>query len=100
MPDGQTILFEQLRRRDADILAMSPNGGAARRLLATDAWETNPVPSPDGTRVVFTSDRDRPGRDRLGRGFEVYTMALDGSGIVRLTNNRNPDMWPDWQRLP
>jgi Tol biopolymer transport system component len=100
MPDGQTILFEQLRRRDADILAMSPNGGAARPILATDAWETNPVPSPDGTRFVFTSDRDRPGPDRLGPGFEVYTSALDGSGILRLTNNRNPDMWPDWQRLP
>jgi Tol biopolymer transport system component len=99
-PDGQTILFEQLRRRDSDILAMSPNGGGTRRVLATDAWETNPVPSPDGTRVVFTSDRDRRGRDRLGRGFEVYTMARDGSDIVRLTNNRNPDMWPDWQRLP
>jgi len=98
-PDGQTILFEQLRRRDADILAMSPNGGAARRILATDAWETNPVPSPDGTRVVFTGDRDRRGPDRLGRGFEVYTMALDGSDIVRLTNNRKVDIWPDWQRL-
>jgi Tol biopolymer transport system component len=99
-PDGQTILFEQLRRRDSDILAMSPNGGRARRVLATDAWETNPVPSPDGTRVVFTSDRDRRGRDRLGRGFEVYTMAREGSDIVRLTNNRKADIFPDWQRLP
>jgi Tol biopolymer transport system component len=100
MPDGQTIVFEQLRRRDADILALSPNGGVARRILATEAWETNPVPSPDGTRFVFTSDRDRRGPRRLGRGFEVYTMALDGSDIRRLTNNRRPDMWPDWQRLP
>jgi Tol biopolymer transport system component len=99
-PDGQTILFEQLRRRDADILAMSPNGGGTRRVLATDAWETNPVPSPDGTRIVFTSDRDRRGRDRLGRGFEVYTIARDGSDIVRLTNNRKVDIFPDWQRLP
>lgn len=99
-PDGQTILFEQLRRRDSDILAMNPNGGGTRRVLATDAWETNPVPSPDGTRIVFTSDRDRRGRDRLGPGFELYTMARDGSDIVRLTNNRKPDMWPDWQRLP
>lgn len=49
---------------------------------------------------VFTSDRDRPGRDRLGPGFEVYTMAVDGSDIVRLTNNRRPDIFPDWQRLP
>ena len=99
-PDGQTILFERLRRRDSDILAMSPNGGRARRVLATDAWETNPVPSADGTRIVFTSDRDRRGRDRLGRGFELYTMARDGSDIVRLTNNRKADIFPDWQRLP
>ena len=80
--------------------AMSPSGGAARTILGTRAWETNPVPSPDGTRIVFTSDRDRRGSDRLGRGFEVYTMAVDGSDIVRLTNNRKADIFPAWQRLP
>jgi hypothetical protein len=32
--------------------------------------------------------------------FEIYTMALDGSGIARLTNNGRPDIFPDWQRLP
>jgi len=99
-PDGQTIVFERLRRRDADIRAMSPNGGAARTILATGAWETNPVPSPDGTRIVFTSDRDRRGPDRLGRGFELYTMAIDGSDIFRLTDNRKADIFPDWQRIP
>jgi Tol biopolymer transport system component len=99
-PDGQTILFEEIRRRDSDILATGPTGGAARRVLATKAWETNPVPSPDGTRIVFTSDRDRRGRDRLNRGFEVYTMAIDGSDVRRLTDNRKADIWPDWQRLP
>ena len=99
-PDGQTIIFERLRRRDADIRSMSPSGGAARTVLGTGAWETNPVPSPDGTRIVFTSDRDRRGSGRLGRGFEVYTMAFDGSNILRLTNNRTADIFPDWQRLP
>ena len=99
-PDGQAIIFERLRRRAADIRSMSPLGGAARTILGTGAWETNPVPSPDGTRIVFTSDRDRRGSDRLGRGFEVYTMARDGSDIVRLTNNRKADIFPDWQRLP
>jgi Tol biopolymer transport system component len=79
---------------------MSADGGPVRTILATRAWETNPVPSPDGTRIVFTSDRDRRGRERLGPGFEVYTMAVDGSDIVRLTNNRRPDIFPDWQRLP
>jgi Tol biopolymer transport system component len=102
MPDGRTIVYERQRERGtrSDIVAVSATGGAPRPVLATPAWETNPVPSPDGTRLVFTSDRDRRGRERLGPGFEVYTMALDGSGVARLTNNRRPDLFPDWQRLP
>jgi Tol biopolymer transport system component len=63
-------------------------------------WDTNPIPSPDGTRILFTSDHDRRARDRINPGFEVYTMAVDGSDVVRLTNNRSIDFFPDWQRLP
>ena len=101
-PDGQAIIFERWKETGtkSDIVAIAPAGGPVRTILATKFWDTNPVPSPDGTRILFTSDRDRPGRERLGPGFELYTMALDGSGIVRLTNNRSPDIFPDWQRLP
>ena len=49
---------------------------------------------------MFTSDRDRRGRERLGRGFEVYTMAVGGAHVVRLTNNRRLNAFPDWERLP
>jgi Tol biopolymer transport system component len=102
MPDGRTIVFEQLRERGnrSDIASMGAAGGPVRKILATKAWETNPIPSPDGTRILFTSDRDRRGPDRLGPGFEVYTMAVDGTDIVRLTHNRAPDIFPDWQRMP
>jgi Tol biopolymer transport system component len=102
MPDGRTIVFEQLRRRRtrSDIASIGVDGGPVRSILSTPAWETNPIPSPDGTRILFTSDRDRRGRDRLGPGTELYTMAVDGSDVVRLTNNRRPDIFPDWQRLP
>jgi Tol biopolymer transport system component len=101
-PDGQTIIFESWKRTGtkSDIVAVAPTGGPVRTILATKFWDTNPIPSPDGTRLLFTSDRDRPGRERLGPGFELYTMALDGSDIVRLTNNRSPDIFPDWQRRP
>jgi Tol biopolymer transport system component len=102
MPDGASIVFERLRQRGnkSDILAMNPDGSGVRTILSTPAWETNPVPSPDGTRILFGSDRDirRPGR--LSNGFELYTMAVDGADIVRLTNNRQADIFPDWQRLP
>ena len=107
MPDGRTIVFERLRGGTlSDIATISVRGGKAKPILAARAWETNPVPSPDGTRIVFTSDRDRSDRrrgdysERFARTMEIYTMAVDGSDIERLTRNSRPDLWPDWQRLP
>jgi Tol biopolymer transport system component len=102
MPDGQTIVFEQLRDRGnrSDIATIPAGGGPIRQLLASRAWETNPVPSPDGTRIVFSGNLDRRGGDRLSNNFELYTMAVDGTDIDRITNNRRPDIFPDWQRLP
>ena len=49
---------------------------------------------------MFTSDRHRRGPVRLGPSFEVYTAAIDGTDVVRITRNRVPDLFPDWQRLP
>ena len=99
-PDGQRIVFEARGRRTrSDIASIVLDGSDLRLLLATPAWETNPIPSPDGTKIVFTSDRDRPGRDRINRGFEVYTMNVDGTGVTRLTTNTKVDAFPDWQRL-
>jgi Tol biopolymer transport system component len=107
MPDGRRIVFEtgvvhrrKLGTTRSDIAIMNADGGGMTPLLATAAWETNPVPSPDGTRIVFTSDRDRRGPDRLGPGFEIYTAKIDGTDIARLTSNGVPDLFPDWQRLP
>lgn len=103
MPDGKAVVFERFRQggKLSDIATIDVSDRTEHTVLATKYWETNPVASPDGTRIVFTSNRDRPGSvKRHGRGFEVYTMAVDGSDIVRLTNNRRPDLLPDWQRLP
>lgn len=102
MPDGQTIVFEQLRDRGnrSDIASIPASGGPVRKILGSRSWETNPVPSPDGTRIVFSGNLHRRGGGRLSENFELYTMDVDGSDIVRITNNRRPDIFPDWQRLP
>jgi Tol biopolymer transport system component len=102
LPDGNGLVFESLNRRSlkSDIERIGIDGRGRRAVLATSAFETNPVPSPDGMRTVFTSDRDRRGPTRLGPGFEVYTMSVDGTDIVRLTANKERDLFPDWQRLP
>jgi TolB protein len=44
--------------------------------------------SPDGTQILFQTDRDR--------NFEIYMMNADGSDPVNLTNNAGRDYWPDW----
>lgn len=53
-----------------------------------------PAWSPDGTKIVFRTDRD--GND------EIYIMNADGSGQTRLTNDTASDFRPSWQavRLP
>ena len=106
-PDGTQLAIEVAPVGDddrprSDIAVMNADGGGLRRVASTRWWETNPIWSPDGTRIAFTSDRDtRPRRsERLGTGFELYTAAADGGDVRRLTANRRPALFPDWQTLP
>lgn len=46
--------------------------------------------SPDGRRIVFTSNRDRQG--------EIYVMNRDGSGVRRLTRRAGDDFAPRFSR--
>lgn len=45
--------------------------------------------SPDGKKIIFTSDRDHKSR-------EIYTMNKDGSGVVRVTENEFFEEVPTW----
>jgi TolB protein len=103
-PNEGVIAYEHTERfpvRQSDIAMMNFDGSEKRLITTTNVYETNPSFAPDSTRIAFTSDRDNRqlSTDRLGRGFELYTMALDGSDIERLTDNRKPDLFPDWQVL-
>jgi len=63
--------------------------------------ETNPVWSPDGRYIAFTSDRAsrRRKQERNGRDFELYTVRANGTHLRRLTSNHAPDLHPDWQSV-
>lgn len=92
-PDGARIAYETNRLfnvKQSDIWLMNADGSGKRRLTKTRFHETYPVFSPDGTRIAFAGDRDnrKLSKERLGRGFELYTMAVDGSDIVRVTKAR------------
>ena len=52
-PDGRSIAFDLL----GHIYEMPLAGGEARALTRGNSWNMQPRYSPDGTRVLFTSDR-------------------------------------------
>jgi Tol biopolymer transport system component/DNA-binding winged helix-turn-helix (wHTH) protein len=58
------------------------------RLTNNNAMDCQPVWSPDGSRVVFWSNRDG--------GKEIYVMDADGSNARRLTHNLAEDVNPNW----
>lgn len=85
--------------RDIHLLTFARGGGVVNLTNhpAEDIW---PALSPDRSRIVFSSDRDNPAGE-----FELYSMNVDGSGLVRLTNSLGsdwvgPQAWsPDGSRI-
>jgi Tol biopolymer transport system component len=53
IPNGNTIAFDLM----GDIYTMPITGGAATPVTKGLAYETHPRFSPDGNKILFTSDR-------------------------------------------
>ena len=62
---------------NTDVYAANVDGTALQRLTASPGIDTDPAFSPDGTKIVFESDRS--GTEQL------YVMNADGSDQRRLS---------------
>jgi hypothetical protein len=83
-------VFQSSRDGTAEIYLMNSNGTGQTRLTNNPAFDSNPVWSPDGTKILFTSTRDDPMKPAL------YLMNADGSNQQRVTNGSNGV----WRSLP
>lgn len=72
-PDGETIVFDML----GDIYSIPVSGGKATPLRTGLAWEIQPRFSPDGEKILFTSD--------AGGGDNCWIMMADGSDAKQIT---------------
>ena len=80
-PDGSQILFFSDRAGSQDLYVMPAAGGAPRRLTElAGAVGTEPVWSPDGRTVAFSSSADTPTGD-------LWTVPAAGGTPTRLTRN-------------
>jgi Tol biopolymer transport system component len=117
-PDGERIAFMSNRDGTDDIFVVNADGSGLRNLTRsqgdrTRMWHgrqherifwSSPHQqwSPDGRKIVFRSERDRPSeleraacRPRCRRD-EIYVINADGSGRRRLTHNWRSDGAPMW----
>lgn len=95
-PDGEHIAFTSDRAGSFGLYVMRADGSGTRLLHGEPTGRASePVWSPDGTRIAYTwnAPGDHPG---LGND-EVFVTEADGSSPPRnLTNHPRPDYGPRW----
>lgn len=84
-PDGRTIVFELL----GDLYTLPIGGGTATRITDGQGYDMQPRYSPDGSTLVFVSDRD---------GSEnIWLANADGSDPRQLTDGERENyVSPEW----
>ena len=97
-PDGKRIAFERAdpQTQNRDIWLLDIASGKTTRFTSDPAWEAFPTWSPDGSRIVFTSNR--------GGVYDLYQKASDGSRTEQLlyqsSDGKGPTGWsPDGRFL-
>jgi Tol biopolymer transport system component len=86
------IVFASNRDGSMQIYVMNGDGSAITRLTSSGANDDYPRWSPNGTKILFQSDRDHPDTGYM----DIYVMNSDGSGVNRLTNDPNDDGMASW----
>ena len=87
-PSGNSLVFDLL----GDIYTMPMAGGTARVLRSGLPYEVQPRFSPEGKKILFTSD--------AGGGDNLWTMDVDGKNAKQITEEKfrllnNGEWMPD-----
>lgn len=94
-PDGKRVLYcaydSEIDRWK--IWVMDVDGSNQTQLTdggESDEW--NPSWSPDGSKIVYTSDIGRDSNRKSN--FDIWVMEADGSNVTQLTTNGSTDLMP------
>lgn len=99
-PDGQFIVWASELDGNLDIFRMRADGSEPVNLTRHPGADGHPKPSPDGERIYFNSNRSSDpatfARGTMDRehNHEIYSMALDGSDVRRVTDLAGWDTYP------
>ena len=80
-PDGKRIAFWTNRDGNAEVYVMDADGRNPVNVSRNPAMDVLTGWTADGTHLLFRSNRDR-------RGYDIYRIRPDGTGVTRVTNTR------------
>lgn len=83
-PDGTTVAFTY----KGDIYTVNINGGNARQITSSPAYDSAPFWSPDGKRIAFVSDREG--------SLDIYITDAFGGTPVRITTHSGNEQLRGW----
>ena len=100
-PLGDRIAFCGLKDGHSDLYLTNPDGSALQRLTADLYDDREPAWSPDGSRLVFASDRaiaaDSVRGDTLRfSGYRLFTITAGGDSLACITPDEQTAMSPNW----
>ncbi|MDQ1638475.1 MAG: hypothetical protein QOF62_1814 [Pyrinomonadaceae bacterium] len=93
------IVFASNRDGSVQIYSMNTDGSGLARLTINSSNDDHPRWSPNGTKILFQSDRDSTPPDPENPGptkQDIYVMNADGSGQTRLTTDSADDCNAEW----
>jgi Tol biopolymer transport system component len=91
-PDGKSVIFGRAKtaRGDFDIWIVRSDGRGLRDLTPGPRDDGSPSWSPDGTKVLFASDRSG--------AYDIFVMKANGKSIVQLSDRGRGDVEPVFSR--
>lgn len=91
-PNGDWIAFVGTNSGNDEVYRVSPDGQTVQQLTTnTYEWDKHPTWSPDGSQILFYSNRDTGRR-------QLWVMNADGGGQRNFSSNGFEDWDPVWTR--
>jgi TolB protein len=91
-PDGRFLLLSLAREGTTALYKMDMVSGAVTQLTEHRCIDTSPSYSPDGTQIVFTSDRSDPNECKE----KIYVMDSNGGNVHRISFGDGKYSQPVW----
>ena len=87
--EGKLLVFSSTRHNlNPDLYIKAVDGVAVTQLTSDPGSDTQPVFSPDGTRVAFSSDRSG--------NWDIWVIDVTGTQPIQVTNSPADELHPGW----